>query len=89
MTGDLSLELPGFTVGVEDTVAEEITDGTMKRVTFTVAREVGFENMLDDGGVCSEDLAGAKGAVEDEGGGRDGVEDIGDPVDTPVEVGCN
>lgn len=89
MTGNLSLKLPSFTVGAEDTVAEKITDGTFKRGTFVVAREVGFENMLHYGGVCCEDLAGTERAVEDEGGGRDGLEDVGNPVDTAVEVGVN
>jgi len=83
------LKLPSFTVGAEDTVAEKITDGTFKRETFAVAREVGFENMLHYGGICCEDLAGTEGAVEDEGGGRDGLEDVGNPVDTAVEVGVN
>lgn len=87
MAGNLSLKLPSFTVGAEDTVSEKITNGTFKRGTFVVAREVSFENMLHYGRVCREDLAGAEGAVEDEGGGRDGLEDVGDPVDTAVEVG--
>lgn len=89
MAGNLSLKFPSFTVGVEDTVAKKITDGTFKRETFAVAREVGFENMLHYGGVCCENLAGTERAVEDEGGGRDGLEDVGDPVDTAVEVGVN
>lgn len=89
MAGNLSLKLPSFTVGTEDTVAEKITDGTFKRETFAVAREVGFENMLHYGGVCRENLAGTEGAVEDEGGRRDDLEDVGDPVDTAVEVGVN
>lgn len=89
MAGNLSLKLPSFTVGVEDAVAEKITDGTFKRETFAVARKVCFENMLHYGGVCCEDLAGTERAVEDEGGGRDGLEDVGDPVDTAVEVGVN
>lgn len=67
MAGDLSLKLPGFTVGVEDAVTEEITNRTIKSETFAIAREVGFENVLDYQGVCCEDLAGAEGAVEDEG----------------------
>jgi len=89
MAGNLSLKLPSFTVSVEDTVAEKITDGTFKCETFAVAREVCFENMLHYGGVCCEDLTGTEGAVEDEGGGRDGLEDVGDPVDTAVKVGVN
>ena len=43
--------------------------------------------MLDNGGVRREDLAGAEGAVEDEGGGGGGVEDVGDPVDAAAVVG--
>ena len=55
----LSLQLPGFSVGVEDSVAEEIKKRSMKYGTFAVAREVGFENMLDHHRVSREDLAGA------------------------------
>lgn len=81
------MELPCFTVGVEDAISEEIAEGTVYCETFTIARKVGFENVLDDRGVGRENLAGAEGTVEDEGGGRDGVEDVGDPVDAAVEVG--
>ncbi|MCI31017.1 hypothetical protein A2U01_0052228, partial [Trifolium medium] len=56
--------------------------------TFAIAREVGFENVLDHSRVSREDLAGTEGTVEDEGGGRDGLEDVGDPLDAAVEVGC-
>ena len=55
----LSLQLPSFSVGVEYSVAEEIKERFMKYGTFTVAREVGFENVLDHRGVSREDLAGA------------------------------
>jgi hypothetical protein len=88
VAGNLSLELPVFTVGVKDSVAKEITEALDKRGTFAVAREIGFENVLDHSRVSCEDLAGAECTVEDEGGGRDGLEDVGDPLDATVEIGC-
>lgn len=87
MAGDLSLNLPGFTVGIEDTVAEKLDEVLVSCETFVVAREVSFENVLHHGRVCREDLAGTEGAVEDEGGGRDGLEDIRYPLYAAVEVG--
>lgn len=42
MAGDLSLNLPTFTVGVEDTVTKKLNEGLMKCGTFVVTREVGF-----------------------------------------------
>lgn len=89
MAGDLSLELPGFTVSVEDSVTEEVTERTVKCESFAVAREIGFENMLDYQGVRCEDLAGAECPVEDEGGGRGGLKDVGDPMNAAVKIGCN
>jgi len=51
----LSLNLPTFTVHVEDTVTEELNEGSMKSGTFVVAREVGFENVLHHDRVCRDD----------------------------------
>lgn len=87
VAGELSLELPGVTIGVEDTVAEEIAESSMESIAFVVDGEVGLEDMLDDGRIGGENLAGAEGAVEGEGGGGRAVEDVGDPEDTAVFVG--
>lgn len=43
--------------------------------------------MLYHGMVSGEDLTGAERAVEDEGGGRDGLEDVGDPLHSSIKVG--
>lgn len=87
VAGDLSLELPSLAVDGEDSVAEQIVDRLIKHETFTVAREIGFENVLHHGRVSREDLTGAERSMEDEGGGRDGLEDVGDPLHSSVEVG--
>jgi len=55
MAGDMSLNLPTFTVGVEDTATEKLDEVLMKCGTFVVAREVGFENVLHHGRVCRDD----------------------------------
>lgn len=86
VAGDLALELPGVSVGGEDAVAEEVPDGAAESGAFAVAGEVGLENVLDHGRVRCEYLAGAEGAVEDEGGGRADAEDVGDPVNAAVAV---
>ena len=88
MAGELALELPVVAVGVEDSVAEEVTEGAVECGALVVGWEVGFEDVLDDGGVDREDLAGAERVAEGEGGGgRGGEEDVGDPVDAAVLVG--
>lgn len=76
-------------VGVEDTVAKKVAEGTVEGGALVVDGEVGLEYVLDHGGVGGEDLAGAEGAVEDEGGGGGAVEDVGDPMDAAVVVGCD
>ena len=68
MAGDLSLELPGLTVRVEDTVTEKVGEGSIESVAFFVVVEVGLEDVLDHNGVACEDLACSVGAAEDVGG---------------------
>ena len=86
MTRDLSLEFPGFAVGVENAVAKEIAKCMVQSVAFMINVEMGFEDVLNHGGVGGEDLAGAEGAVEGEGGGGGVMEDFGDPLDTTVLI---
>lgn len=83
------MELPFLAVGVEDAIAEKVAEGLVKGEAFMVTGEVSFENVLDHRGVRREYLTGAKGTVEDERGGGNAVENIGDPVHAPVRVGCN
>ena len=83
---DLSLELPGVGVGIEDSVAEKILEGGVCEVAFGVDVEVGLEDVLDDGGVGGEDLAPAKGSAEDEGVGGRAPEEVCGPLDGAVAV---
>ena len=69
MARDLSLELPGLTVDVEDAVAKKVGESSTGNVAFFVIWEVGLEDMLDHGGVAGEDLVGCVGAAENDGGG--------------------
>ena len=86
---DLSLELPGLGVGIEDAVAEKIFEGGVCDVTFGIDVEVGLEDVLDDGGVRGEDLAAAEGSAEDEGVGRRAPEEVCGPLDDSVAVGVD
>ena len=66
---DLSLELPGLTVDVEDALAKKIVESSMGIFAFSVVIEVGHEDMLDHGGVARDDVAGGEGLAENEGVG--------------------
>lgn len=59
VAGELALELPGGAIGVEDAVAEEVAEGAVEGGAFVVEGEVGLEDVLDDGGVGGEHVAGA------------------------------
>ena len=69
MARDLSLELPGVAVNVEDAVAKKAGESSIKNVAFSVVREVGLEDVLDHGGVARDDVAGGEGLAENEGVG--------------------
>jgi hypothetical protein len=50
VAGELSLGFPGFTVHVEDPVAEEVSEGYVEKVlSLAIVVEVGLEDVLDDG----------------------------------------
>jgi hypothetical protein len=69
MAGELSLKLPGFTVHVEDAVAQEVFKGSFEIISLAVVGEMGFDDVLDNGRVGSQDILSADAAVEDVGGG--------------------
>ncbi|GLT45926.1 hypothetical protein SLA2020_197210 [Shorea laevis] len=69
MAGNLSLELPGITVDVEDTITKEIEEGSSRQGAFLVVGKMGLENVLDIGGVGSVDLAEAEWMRYAESGG--------------------
>ena len=65
MAGDLSLELPVVAVGIEDATTKKIREDDSKELAFMVVVEVGLEDVLDIGGVASEDNTCAQTAVDD------------------------
>lgn len=65
MDGDLSLELPVVAVGIEDAATEKIKEFGCEGLAFLVVVEVGLEDVLDIGGVASEDNTYAQIAVDD------------------------
>ena len=67
--GDLSLELPGLTVDVEDAIAKKVVYSSTGIFAFSVVIEVGHEDVLDHGGVAGDYVAGGEGLAENEGVG--------------------
>ena len=66
---DLSLELPGLTVDVEDALAKKVVESSMGIFAFSVVIEVGHEDVLDHGGIAGDDVAGGEGLTDNEGVG--------------------
>ncbi|GMN31905.1 hypothetical protein TIFTF001_041660, partial [Ficus carica] len=87
VAGDLALELPGVAVGAEDAVAEEVGERDAEGLALAVVGEVGLEDVVDDGGVAGEDLAGAEEVLDDEGGRWGVLDELGEPLVAAVLVG--
>lgn len=86
MAGDLAEGLPVKAVSVEDAGAEKVGEGGVEVEAFGVEVEVGFEDVVDVGGVGGEGLAEAERAVEDEGGGGGLEEEVREPLVPTVSV---
>ena len=89
MAGNLSLELPVITVGVEDSMAKEVREWNFKGIAFLVDREVGLENVLNYSRIGSYNPTAAKKAAEDEGGGRRVLENLSSELVATVPVGVD
>lgn len=57
MARNLSLKFPALTVGVEDSVAEKISENRAKRISLLVNMKFGLQNVLYDGGIGRENLS--------------------------------
>lgn len=87
VAGDLALESPGGSVGVEDAVAEELADDGGEAGAFDVVGEVGVEQVADIGGVGGGHAIGEVEEGVDLNSGRWGSgELLGDPVVEAVAV---
>lgn len=86
MARELPLELPIFAVYVEDAVTEKIRENSGAEMAFLVVVEIGLEDVLDDFGVCCDDLTLTKGATKDEGGRGLVIENVRHPVVEAVSV---
>lgn len=84
---NLSLELPGLPIDVEDAVAKKIEENTYGERAFLVVVEVGLEHVLDVGRVCSQDLAMTKQVVESESCRGRGLEDLSHPLHAIASIG--
>ncbi|CAN0919308.1 hypothetical protein LINGRAHAP2_LOCUS31377 [Linum grandiflorum] len=54
VAGELALEFPCVSIGVEDAVAEEVEEFGAEVESFLVVEEVGFQHVLDVGWVSGE-----------------------------------
>lgn len=86
MARELPLELPVFPVNVEDALAEKIRENSGAEMAFLVIVEIGLEDVLDDFGICCDDLTLTKGATKDEGGRGLVIENLSRPVVEAVSV---
>uniref|UniRef100_A0A5K1E755 Uncharacterized protein n=1 Tax=Nymphaea colorata TaxID=210225 RepID=A0A5K1E755_9MAGN len=87
MAGQLPLDLPGFAVGVEDAVAEEVSDGGVHERAFWVGLEPSLEHVLDVGGVGGDDEAGTEGTAEGDGVSWGAADEAGDVLGETIAVG--
>ena len=86
MAGDFSLHLPGFIVGVEDSVAEEVLEEVDEAFTLLVVLESGFEHVFHVVGVGRYDDVESVGVGDDGGVGGAVIEELGGPFEEAVAV---
>lgn len=79
MAGDLPLELPGVTVGVENAVAEEVLENFTEEVAFLVDGEVGLEDVLNHSRVGGDNEAAAQRVVHSDGRSGRVLEKLSEP----------